>query len=324
MPVEAQKITAAPLAREVIAVGSLRSEESVIVSSELAGRIARIGFREGQPVSAGQLLFELESSVYQAEGDQARAAHALAKRNADRAAELFGKNLISASDRDTAAANLDVAAASLALAQARMAKTRIIAPFVGTAGLRGVSPGDFVSAGQDLVNLEDLSTIKLDFRLSESALQVIAVGQSIGVEVDAYPGQKFSGEVYAIDPRVADQSRSIGVRARLLNKDGKLRPGLFARVKLEISSNPLALMVPEQAIFPRGDQLFVYAVEDGKARLKPVTVGQRISGKAEITSGLADGDVVITAGFQKIFAPDSPVNPINLPAEDAKTSPASP
>lgn len=317
MPVEAAKITAGPLAQDAIAVGGLRSAESVTLRSEIVGRISRINFNEGQPVKAGQVLFELDDSVHRAEQDQAKAAYALTKRNHERAVELFGKNLVSQADRDTAAANLDVAAANLALAGARLAKTRILAPFAGVTGLRQVSPGDLVREGQDLVNLEDLSVIKLDFRLSESALQVVSVGQPLRVQVDAYPGQTFSGEVYAIDPRLADQTRSIGVRARLPNKDGRLRPGLFARVLLQISSKAQALMVPEQAIFPRGEELFVYVIEDGKAAIRPVTVGQRLAGKAEIVAGLKDGDVVITAGYQKI-GPGAPVTPINLGPPDGK------
>jgi membrane fusion protein, multidrug efflux system len=324
MPVEAALIKAAPLKREIIAVGGLRSAESVMLRPEIAGRVAKISFREGQPVAAGQVLVELDDSVQRAEVDQARAAHALAERNHARAVELYGKNLISQADRDTARANLDVTAANLALAEARAAKTRITAPFAASAGLRQVSPGDYVEPGQDLVNLEDLSSVKLDFRLSESTLPALAIGQKLRVQVDAWPGQDFTGSIYAIDPRAADQTRSIGVRARLPNAAGRLRPGLFARVMLEIANKPQALMVPEQAVFPQGDELFVYAIEDGKAVQKKVTVGQRLSGEAEIVSGLEDGATVITAGHQKI-GPGAPVTPINLPAaETAAAPPAGP
>lgn len=313
MPVEASVIKAAPLSRDIIAVGGLRSAESVVLRSEIAGRISALRFSEGQPVKAGQVLVELDDSVHRAEVDQVKAAHALARRNHDRAVELLARNLVSQADHDTAQANLDVAAANLALAQARAAKTRITAPFDATAGLRQVSPGDYVKEGQDLVNLEDLSTIKLDFRLAEATLQALAIGQKVRVQVDAYPGQEFIGEIYAIDPRAADQTRSIGVRARLPNRDGRLRPGLFARVMLEVSNRAQALLVPEQAIFPQGEKLFVYTVEDGKATLHPVTIGQRTGGQAEITSGLKDGDTVITAGHQKI-GPGAAVTPINLGA----------
>lgn len=317
MPVEAEAVTVGPLSHEIIAVGSLRSDESVTVAPEIAGRITRVGFKEGQPVKAGQLLFQLDDSVYAAQLEQARANLALSQRNKERADELAAKKLISLQDRDTTAAKLEVDQANLKLAGAQIAKTCIAAPFAGVAGLRLVSPGDYVSAGEALVNLEALANLKVDFRLTESMLPYVAVGQKLNLDVDAYPGEKFTGEVYAIDPRVADATRSIGVRARLPNEHGRLRPGLFARVRLEIANKANAITVPEQAVFPNGDKLFVYAIEDGKAAVREVKLGMRLPGKAEITSGLKPGDIVITAGLQKI-GPGAPVMAINLqkPAAD--------
>ncbi|HUP92813.1 MAG TPA: efflux RND transporter periplasmic adaptor subunit [Solimonas sp.] len=306
--VEVEVVKATPLAQELVGVGSLRSDESVTLRSEIVGRVARIGFTEGQQVARGALLFELDDSVFRAELDQARANERLTRRNYDRAVELSAQKLVSASDRDAAAANQDVARASLALAEARAAKTRIVAPFSGIVGLRQVSPGDYVAAGQALVNLEAMNPMKIDFRLPESALPVIAVGQGLDIEVDAYPGQRFRGEVYAIDPRVADESRSIALRAHLDNAAGKLRPGLFARVRLQVSQQASALLIPEQAIFPRGEQQFVYVVADGKAALREVRLGQRVPGKAQIVGGLTEGETVVTAGLQKL-GPGMPVTP---------------
>lgn len=323
MPVEAENIVPAALASEITAIGSLRSDESVTLSAEIAGRIAAIRFQEGQRVKAGQVLFDLDDSVQRAELAQARAGQILAQRNFDRASEMFSKNLISKADHDTVAANLDAAQASLALAEARIAKMRIRAPFASTAGLRTVSPGDYITPGQALVNLEAMQSMKLDVRLAEAALPALSAGQKLRIEVDSYPGQTFSGEIYAIDPRVADATRSIGVRARIRNPEGKLRPGLFARVKLELSHRPDALLVPEQAIFPRGDQQFVYVIDDGKAALRPVTIGLRQGGKVEITSGLKAGETVITAGLQKI-GPGAPVMAVNMAPPPASATPPKP
>ncbi|MFP5356881.1 MAG: efflux RND transporter periplasmic adaptor subunit [Gammaproteobacteria bacterium] len=298
--VEARVIEPSELTRELTAVGSLRSEESVTLSSEIAGRVLRINFTEGQPVAAGQLLFELDASIYRAELEQARANLQLARRNSERADELFSQNLISTADRDTAAANLAVNQSALSLAQARHDKTRITAPFAGVAGLRTVSPGDYVNPGQPLVNLEALQSLKLDLRVPEAALPVLSVGQALTVELDAYPGERFTGTLYAMDPRISDTTRSIALRARLPNPDGKLRPGLFARVRIAVETKQAALMVPEEAIFPRGEQLFVYVIEDGKAAIREVRVGQRQPGRAEVVSGLRAGETVITVGLQKI------------------------
>lgn len=321
MPVEAEAIKPERLLNEITAVGSLRSDESVVLSSEIAGRIASIHFKEGQPVTTGALLFKLDDSVYRAELQQARASLSLSQRNHERAQELYGRKLISARERDEATAKQDVDIATVQLADARLAKTRIRAPFAGVAGLRQVSPGDYINPGQALAPLEALSVLKADFRLSESALQRIAVGQTLNLEVDAYPGQIFPGKVYAIDPKLAEESRSIGVRARVPNDDRKLRPGLFARVKLVISEKAQALLVPEQAIVPQGEKLFVYVIEDGKAAIRPVVVGQRGNGRVEILSGVSPGDVVITAGVQKI-GPGAPVMAINLAPPPGTPSPA--
>ena len=311
MPVEAEVAKSERLAQEIIAVGSLRSNESVVLSSEIAGRISAIHFKEGNPVSKGALLFELDDSVLRAEREQARAGLALSEANHKRAEELFGRNLISTRERDEAASKLDLDRADVALADARLAKTRIRAPFDGVVGLRAVSPGDYITAGQALAPLEQLSVLKADFRLSEAALSAIKVGQALNLEVDAYPGQVFQGQVYAIDPRLAEDTRSIGLRARVPNDKGKLRPGLFARVKLVIAERDNAVLVPEQSVIPQADKLFVYVIEDGKAAMRPVQLGLRQAGRVEVISGVKPGDVVITAGAQKI-GPGAPVTAINL------------
>lgn len=313
VPVETQTVQPQTLAQELVAVGSLRSDESVTLRSEIAGRVQAINFREGESVARGDVLFELDDSVFRAELDQARAQERLTRRNFDRAVELAAQKLVSAQDRDAAAANHDVARAALALAQARAAKTRITAPFAGVTGLRQVSPGDYVAAGQALVNVEAMDPMKVDFRLSEAALSQLAVGQALDIEVDAWPGQAFRGQVFAIDPRVADETRSIALRAQLPNADKRLRPGLFARVRLQVSKKADALVVPEQAIFPRGEKQFVYVVQDGKAALREVQLGQRIPGKAEVVAGLAAGETLVVSGIQRLN-PGAPVTAQAPPA----------
>ena len=316
MPVEAVIAKGEALNREAIALGTLISNESVAVSSEIAGRIAKVGFKEGQAISAGTLLFQLDDRVLKAELHQARANLELARRNAERADELHSRKLASARERDEASANLALAEATLELAQARLQRASILAPFDGITGLRSVSPGDYVNPGQQLVNLESIDPLKVEFRLAEIALPALAVGQSLEVRVDAYPGESFAGEVYAIDPRLDVANRSIGVRAWVPNADGRLRPGLFAQVNLRFASKPDAILVPEQAIMPRGNEAFVYVIEDGKAAMRPVKTGLRRSGRVELVEGVAQGDTVITAGTQKI-GPGSPVMAINLPKAEA-------
>lgn len=298
--VEMATIGTASLSREIVAVGSVRSDESVTLSPEIAGRIARIGFEEGRTVKRGQVLFELDDAVHRAQVAQAGADHRLAQRNYQRGLELFERKLISQQERDTLASAQDSAAASLALARAQLAKTRIAAPFAGVAGLRQVSPGDYVNPGQALVNLEAMSSVKIDFRVPELALPQLSAGQPLDIEFDAWPGERFRGEVYAIEPRVADTTRSIGLRARLANADGRLRPGLFARIRLQTGARDEVVVVPEQAVFPRGEQQFVYVVAEGAAQEREIKLGQREPGLAEVTSGLKAGETVIVSGLQKV------------------------
>ncbi|HEY1078017.1 MAG TPA: efflux RND transporter periplasmic adaptor subunit [Fontimonas sp.] len=298
--VEVRKVESKPLHRELVAVGSLLSDESVMLRPEIGGRVVTIGFKEGQAVKSGQLLIALDDSIYRAQFDQARANYELARRNFERAQELLGRKLIAQADRDQASATFDAATAAMALAQARLDQCRIVAPFAGVAGLRLVSPGDVVAPGQDLVNLEDLSTLKLDFRLDESALPALAVGQALDLSVDSYPGETFKAELYAIDPRVSAATRSIGLRARLANPEGRLRAGQFARVRLAVDQRVEAIVVPEQAVFPRGEKQFAYVVVDGKAQLRELQIGQRSPGSVEVLSGLSVGEALVYSGLQHL------------------------
>jgi membrane fusion protein (multidrug efflux system) len=167
-------------------------------------------------------------------------------------------------------------------------------------GISRVDLGAYISAGQELVSLDDIATIKLDFEVPERFARFISVGQKVDIEADAYPGQSFSGEVATIATRVDPESRSLGVRAVVPNPKRILKPGLFARVAVSVATRPQAVVIPEQAIVPRGDRLLVYKVVGGKARPATVKVGLREYGKVEIVEGLAAGDVVITAGQQKV------------------------
>lgn len=300
VPVEAARVEVLPLTESVTAVGSLKSNESVVIRPEIAGRVVEISFEEGQPVDRGRLLLRLDDSVYRAELAEAEARLRLAERNYRRTEELHEQQVATARARDEAISNLEVARASVAVAQAKLDKARIHAPFAGIAGLRQVSVGDYISAGQDVVNLEDIDPIKVDFRVAERFLPAVRRGQTIEIRVDAFPGHTFRGEVYAIDPHLDVAGRSIVIRARVANPDRALRPGLFARVTLILETKPKALTVPEQAIVPRGEDQFVFTVVDGKARRTKVTTGMRRGGRVEIVKGLAGNDMVVTAGQMKI------------------------
>jgi membrane fusion protein (multidrug efflux system) len=298
--VEAVKVAYMRLPQTITAVGSLRSDESITLRPEVAGRIATIAFQEGQRVTKGALLVRLDPAINDAEVQQAKANLKLAQSKYDRAVDLSRSNFISGQARDEAENNLRVAEAALSLAQAKREKMEIRAPFSGIIGLRVVSAGDYVKEGADMVNLESIDPLKVDFRVPEIYLAQVQVGQSLTVSLDALPGRSFEGKVFAVNPLVDTAGRSIVIRALVRNPDTSLRPGMFARVSLITRDEKNALVIPEQAIVPQGDEQFVFRIVDGKAARSKVEVGARRDAKVEIVKGLAPTDTVVTAGQLKL------------------------
>lgn len=285
---------------ELITFGSLRSDESVMIRPEIAGRLATLHFREGQSVEAGTLLVSLDDAIARAELAQARANLNLAESNFQRAQMLFKRGASNAQALDEASAQQQAARATLALSQARLDKTRIRAPHAGVLGLRHVSPGDYLSEGQDIVNLEVLDPLKVEFRIPQKAVSQIRLGQPIEVGLDAYPGERFVGEIFAINPRLDEAGRSQAIRAHIDNADGRLNPGQFVKVTVILAERPEALVIPEEAVMPVGERLLVNLVVGDKVELREVKLGKRFAGKVEVREGLSGGEVLISAGWQKV------------------------
>jgi membrane fusion protein (multidrug efflux system) len=298
--VEVDKVAFMAMPQTITTVGSLRSDESVTLRPEVAGRIAAIQFQEGQRVAKGATLVRLDPAVNQAEVQQARANLKLAQSKYDRAVDLAKSNFISGQAKDEAENNLRVAEAAVALAEAKLAKTDIKAPFSGIIGLRSVSSGDYVKEGADMVNLESIDPLKVDFRVPEVYMQQVQVGQSLTVSLDALPGRKFEGKVFAVNPLIDAAGRAVVIRAMVRNPDTSLRPGMFARVSLITRDEKNALVIPEQAIVPQGDEQYVFKVTDGRVQRVKVELGQRRDAKVEVLKGLAANDLVVTAGQLKL------------------------
>ncbi|MFO1396348.1 MAG: efflux RND transporter periplasmic adaptor subunit [Burkholderiales bacterium] len=298
--VEVVKVATAAMPQTITAVGSLRSDESVTLRPEGAGRISAITFQEGQRVAKGAPLVKLDPAIPQAEAQQARANLVLAKSKFDRAVDLAKRNYISGQAKDEAENNYKVAEAAVQLAEAKLAKTEIRAPFAGIIGLRSVSVGDYVKEGADLVNLESIDPLKVDFRVPETYMRQVQAGQSMEVMLDALPGKTFEGKVLAVNPLIDAAGRSVVIRAQVRNQDNTLRPGMFARVRLITREQAEAMVLPEQALVPQGTEQFVFKVVDGKVTRAKIETGQRRDGKVEVVSGLKPGDVVVTAGQLKL------------------------
>ncbi|HRK55996.1 MAG TPA: efflux RND transporter periplasmic adaptor subunit, partial [Burkholderiaceae bacterium] len=300
VPVAVVQVQPSTVQEQLQAVGSLLAHESVMLRPEVSGRIARIGFQEGQPVKRGQLLFALDDSVNVAEVAKAQAELDLARSQLQRTDDLARQAFVSGSAQETAQSNVQVLEADLRLARARLAKMKILAPFDGVAGIRKVSVGDFVREGSDLVSLEDVSVLKVDFRLPERNFAQVQVGQTVWVTADAWPQQAWQARLEAIDPSVEPGGRALRLRARLVNTPGRegvrLKPGMFVRVRAVVAQRDDALMVPEEAIVPSGSEFFVYKVVNDVARRERVSIGVRRDAQVEVTQGLSPGDVVVRLG----------------------------
>lgn len=305
--VDVASVATARLVDDINAVGSIRSNESVVIRPEVSGRIAKLNFSDGQQIRKGQLLVAFDSSVNQAEVQQAKAELGIARANFDRTVDLAKQKFISDRARDESQANVQVLEAKLALAQARLAKLEIRAPFSGIVGIRTVSVGDYVKDGTDLVNLEDISSVKVDFRVPEKYADLVGKGQAIEVVVDALPGKAFHAKVDAVDPQVDSSGRSALLRGRINNPEGRLKPGMFARVRLILAERNDALVVPEEAIVPQGSKVTVWKIVDGKAVKAEVRTGLRRAAKVEILQGLEKGDIVVTAGQIRLSKDGTPV-----------------
>ncbi|MDD2883703.1 MAG: efflux RND transporter periplasmic adaptor subunit [Dechloromonas sp.] len=306
--VETAVVRPVDLQDEASAVGTLKANESVVLRPETSGRVAQIGFRDGAVVAKGALLIAFDDAVQAAEVQQARANVAVARNNFKRSQELLSRQFVSPQALEAAAAALQVQEAALQVAQAKAARMRLLAPFRGVVGLRDVSVGDYVKEGETLINIEDIATLRVDFKLPETRLPQLRPGQKVELSSDALPGRTLSARVEASDPQVDVAARALAVRARLDNPAGLLRPGMFVRVRVLFGERSGVLMVPEAAIIP-GQQPSVLKVVDGKAQPAKLRLGLRRDALVEVVEGLAAGDVVVTAGQLKL-RPGMPVKAV--------------
>jgi membrane fusion protein, multidrug efflux system len=299
--VEVVAVKLGPISTKVSALGTLQASQSVVIQPEIAGKVTKVGFREGDRVKAGSVLIELDRSILAAEMEQAKTSLELADGNYKRTETLSKQGSATVRSRDEASAAYQNARSSVELARARLQKSTILAPFDGVVGLSDVTIGRYLGVGDRIVNLEAIDPLKVDFRVPELFLGSLRIGQPVAISVDAFPSKPFRGEVYAIDPLVDVEGRAVRLRARVANPDAVLRPGLFARVQLTIDQRQNAMLLPESALVPQGLDRFVYRVVDGAVSFTKVDVGERSAGQVEITGGVKPGDAIVTAGQLKLF-----------------------
>ena len=316
--IEVAKVETAKLVDETQSVGSLRSNQGVMLRPEVGGRVSQVMFRDGQRVKKGQVLVQFDDQLPAAQVMQAQAELSIARANHTRNKELVAQNFISKRSLDESEAALQVAEAKLSLAQATLQRLKVLAPFDGVAGLRQINVGDYLKDGADMVNIEDIDAVLLDFRLAERFQTKVKPGQKAQVSFDALPGRQFTALVQAIDPLIDANGRSVGVRACIDNRQMQLRPGMFARVSAVFGERPNAMVVPEEAIVPQGGRSFVVKVVAGPNKDEmmservAVKIGLRQPGKVEILEGLTLEDTVVVAGQQRLQKDGTLVKVVDL------------
>ena len=285
-------------------VGSLSAVAGIEVTAEVGGIIRAIHFQSGEAVSTGDLLLELDDETDQAALKGLLAERSLAELKFNRLARLVREKSVSKSDYDEARATLDSADAQATAQQALIDKKRIRAPFDGRLGIRRVDLGEYLTPGAAIVPLEKLDPIYVDFTLPERELARVETGQGIEVRVQAYAGEAFTGRIIAIDPGVQVGSRSFRLRGQLENAENRLRPGMFADVRVKLPQDSPVLTVPDTAISyaPYGDSVFVIEDTDGGSSVsrRQIETGQTRGGRVAVTRGLAAGERVVSAGHNKL------------------------
>jgi membrane fusion protein, multidrug efflux system len=334
LSVEVAKVEVARLVDDTQAVGSLRSRRGVVLRPEVSGRITQLNFTDGQRVRKGQVLVQFDDQLPLAQIQQSQAELSIAQANQKRNQELVAENFISKRSLDESAANLQVAQAKLALAKATAARLRIVAPFDGIAGIRQVNVGDYLKDGSDIVNIEDMEAIYVDFRLPERFQGKISRGQTARLGIDSLPGRTYLAQIQAIDPLIDSNGRSIGVRGCVDNRQLQLRPGMFARVTTIFGVRENARVVPEEAIVPQGGKQYVIKVVgspgDTRTSLRvEVKIGLRIPGKVEIVEGVELGETVVVSGQQRLQKDGTQVSVVDVSTgangrATRSSSPASP
>ena len=292
-------------------VGQLDSVNSVILKPEISGVVASIAFEEGAAVKEGDALVHLRDREQRARLREARANVALALTSYERAQSLEARNVQSTAALESAEAELEIAKARLDLASLQLDRTVVRAPFDGVTGPRMVSPGERVNPGGDrgpggsgdasgLVRIDSLDEMELVFAVPETVMALVRTDMKVALRVAPFPGEIFEGHIYFVDPRVNATSRRVLAKARIPNPEHKLRPGLFAKLDVEVAKREAALMVPEDAVVYGRDGTFVWRVVDNRAEQVPVELGIRLPGRVELRSGVQAGDRVVSAGTHKV------------------------
>ena len=322
-PVEIADVRSGRITDRFRAVGTIDAEETVRIVNEIAGVVRELPFAEGQPVAEGELIARLDDSELSAESARADALRDQARTNHERVRRLIEQQAASQQEMDDASSALKVAEANAVVARTRFEKAHIRSPLTGVAGRRLVSPGAYLSVGTEITEVASIGMVKVGFSAPERYLSQLRRRAAVTIVTSAYPGEVFTGDISVVDPILDPTSHTVQMVARIRNRGGRLRPGMSADVTASLGERPRALTVPDEAVFSEGNQSFVYLVKpDSTVTRRAVVLGSRDSTRVEISDGLAAGDRVVQAGYQKLFE-GAKVMPVSAPAAGTPAGAAS-
>jgi len=279
--------------------GSVLPNESLELKSEVSGKITAIYFREGKSVRKGDLLFETNADEIEAQLEKQRYNRKLNEDNEFRQRKLLEKDAISQEEYDNALNRLNTAEADILLLETQLNKTRIRAPFDGVIGLRFVSEGAYISPSTVIATLYNISPAKIEFAVPGRYSTQITPGKKIRFTIES-DLKTYEGAVYAIEPRIDPDTRTLKIRALADNRSGVLLPGQFIKVELILESMSNAILVPTEAVIPEQAGKKVYILDKGKAKEIFIETGIRTANSLEVLSGLKANDTLLTTGILQL------------------------
>jgi membrane fusion protein (multidrug efflux system) len=282
------------------ASGTLLPNEEIEIHPEISGRVTSISFKEGAHVGKGQTLVQLYDADIRAQIQKLRAQRQLQVKLLERQQELLGIGGISRQEYETTQTQIRSIDADISYAQAQLRTTRIVAPFSGTVGLRNISVGAVVTPTTVIATLQQTNPLKMDFSVPDKYRSLLYTGKGVFFSVNNNQMGNLSGKISAIDPGADVTTRTVKVRAIIPNSGNKLMPGSFAEVIIPFESNYSAILIPSNAVIPTTREKKVAVVEDGRAKLLVVELGERTSDKVEVVKGLEAGDTVIVTGLMQV------------------------
>ena len=299
--IEAKKISTGTTLRQVKATGVLKANAEVVLKSEIPGKITEILFAEGSEVEAGQDLIVFEDDEYKSSKERYEAEYVLCKGEFERNKRLYDQRAGAQKTYEESLAKMNEAKAQFDSAKFQLSKTRIKAPFKGVVGIMKISPGNIVQQHTELVNVVDNSFVRVEFSVPVKYVEELAHGQTVEITIDAFKDRVFSGTVDAIDPEVDTKNHCILVRAVIPNKNGSLKHGMFAHVKLITGEKSDVVLVDEDALDREGNIQFVWVVDEkGRAGRRRIIAGAKDVSGVEVLDGLKEGETVVLSGQMKL------------------------